>query len=91
MTTRHARLQDIYPVHPASQEEINDTLHPQRHVLHTDLLNRRSHRVELYIGQRSGSRRNDIMGHLPIPRHQFQGIRDSGKEDQAYREEGNHQ
>ena len=31
------------------------------------------------------------MCHLPVPGHQFYRIRDTGEEDEADREEGNHQ
>ena len=90
-STLYHRFPDIIPINQTCRHEIKRALYPQGNIFGLYLAHRSPHRVQLDIGHCRWGCRNEIMCHLPVPGHQFYRIRDTGEEDEAYREEGNHQ
>lgn len=75
----------------AGQWEIDGALYPQGYVFGADIGHGSTHGVGFYECQRARGGREYVMRGAPVPRHQLQRIRDARQEDEAYREESDHQ
>ena len=85
------RFPDIIPINQTCRHKIKCTLYPQGNIFGLYLAHRSPHRVQLDIGHCRRGCRDEIMHQFPIPRHQFHRVWDTGKKDEADREEGDHQ
>jgi len=84
-------LADVVAVCEAGQWEIDGALYPQGYVFGADIGHGSTHGVGFYECQRARGGREYVMRGAPVPRHQLQRIRDARQEDEAYREESDHQ